>query len=146
MEFGFVYTRFDREPQLKRYIVFIALLLRREWISINSSIILTQITNSIMYMHKVFIVKTTYFFLLKVATIYFFANATTSQSPLYCLDQSGTIKIAQLRHGTGLQITTLPQKLPEGILKNICVHTHTHGHSNLSGFGLCKETHSSPQG
>lgn len=84
--------------------------------------------------------------MLKVAAIYFFPSATASQTPPYCLDQSGTIEIAQLRHGTGLQIATLPQKLPEGVLKNMYVHTHTHGHSNLFGSGLCKETPSNPQG
>lgn len=41
---------------------------------------------------------------------YFFPSATTSQSPVHFMDESGTIKIAQRRQGTGLQMATRPQK------------------------------------
>lgn len=64
------------------------------------------------------------------------------------MGESGTIKIAQVGEGTGLQMATLPQKWSEGILKTIYVrvHTHTQSHANLFIFGLCKETPSNPQG
>lgn len=151
MEFGFVYIRFDRKPQLKNRYIFIALFLRREWASINSSIILTQIINNFFY-KCASIANTCHLFFcaegrchLFPQGTYFFPSVTTSQSPVYFMDSLGQLKL--LKSDKEQVYRWLhSHKNDLKVFWKIYMCTHTHSHANLFIFGLCKETPSNPEG